>query len=127
MDTSPYRAYSCNYPRRGEIYFLDFKDTQGQAMRKRHPALIVQNNTANRYSGVILVAPLTTNLKVANLPVGVMVEPPEGGLKKRSVIHCGQIHTIDRDEFTPDRLTGQLSLATMQKVDRALKTSLSLL
>ena len=116
-----------NYPRRGQIYFLGFKDTEGQAMRESHPVLVVQNNTANRYSGVILVAPLTSNLRVAELPVGVLIEPPEGGVKKSSAIHCGQIHTVDRDEFTPERLLGQISLSTIQKVDRALKISLGLL
>ena len=114
------------HPQRGEIYFLDFKDAQGRAMRDNHPALVVQNNTANRHSGLIIVVPLTTNLKVTHLPVGVAVDPPDGGLKKRSAVHCGQIHTIDREEFTPERLCGRLSPTTMQEVDNALKTSLDL-
>lgn len=96
-------------------------------MRESHPALVVQNNTANRYSGVILVVPLTSNLKVADLPVGVLMEPPEGGVKKSSAIHCGQIHTINRNEFTPGILLGQVSPLTIQKVDKALKISLGLL
>lgn len=115
-----------NYPKRGEIYFLDFKDSQGHVIRNRHPALVVQNNIANRYSGVIIVVPLTTNLKVAQLPVGVGIEPPDGGLKKRSVVHCGQIHTVEREKFTPECLCGNLSPITMQKVNRALKISLDL-
>ena len=114
------------YPQRGEIYFLDFKDTRGQVMRDRHPALVVQNNTANRYSGVIIVVPLTTNLKVAQLPVGVAVDPPEGGLRKRSAVHCGQIHTVDRKEFIPEHLCGHLSPTAMEKIDKALKISLDL-
>jgi len=116
-----------NYPRRGQIYFIDFKDTEGRAIREPHPALVVQNNTANRHSGVILVVPLTSNLRVAELPVGVLIGPPEGGLKKTSVIHCGQIHTVDRSEFTPERLAGQISPLSIQKVERALRISLGLL
>ena len=114
------------YPQRGEIYFLDFKDAQGQVMRDRHPALVVQNNTANRYSGVIVVVPLTTNLKVAQLPVGVTVDPPEGGLRKRSAVHCGQVHTIDRQEFVPERLCGHLFPTTMEEINKALKVSFDL-
>lgn len=117
---------STTHPQRGEIYFLDFKDSEGRAMKDKHPALVVQNNTANRYSGVILVVPLTGNMRVADLPVGVEVTPPESGLTKRGVIHCGQIHTIDREEFTPERLSGRLSPAVMQKVDKALKISFDL-
>lgn len=117
---------TANYPQRGEIYFLDFKSARGRAMRDRHPALVIQNNTANRYSGVIIVVPLTTNLKVAQLPVGVAVEPSEGGLKRQSVIHCGQIHSVDREEFIPERFSGHLSPIAMQKVNNALKISLDL-
>lgn len=117
---------TANYPQRGEIYFLGFKGTRGRAMRDRHPALVVQNNTANRYSGVILVVPLTTNLKVAQLPVGVAIDPPDGGLKRKSAVHCGQVHTVDREEFAHENLLGQLSPATMQEIDKALRISLDL-
>lgn len=117
---------TANYPQRGQVYFLDFKGARGRTMRDRHPALVIQNNTANRYSGIIMIVPLTTNLKVAQLPVGVAVEPPEGGLKRQSAIHCGQIHSVDREEFTPERLSGHLSPVTIQKVNKALKISLDL-
>lgn len=115
-----------NHPQRGQVYFLDFKAGRGRAMKDRHPALVVQNNTANRYSGVIIVVPLTTNLKVARLPIGVRLDPPDGGLKRQSVAHCGQIHTVDREEFVPERLSGHLSPVTMQEVNKALKVSLDL-
>jgi len=114
------------YPLRGEVYFLPFESTKGQSMHGRHPALVVQNNKANRYSGVIIVVPITTNLKVAQLPVGVKVEPPDGGLDRPSVVHCGQIHTVDRNEFSPERRRGVLSSITMRAVDKALKISLDL-
>lgn len=114
------------FPQRGEIYFLSFSETTGKAMHGEHPALVVQNNKANRYSGVILVVPLTTNLRVADLPVGVLVKPSEGGLARESVIHCGQIHTVDREEFSPEKCAGQLTPATMGKVNQALKISLDL-
>jgi len=95
-------------------------------MRYRHPALVVQNDKANRYSGVIIVVPVTSNLKVAQLPVGVRIDPPEGGLSKPSVIHCGHIYTVDKEEFTPERLSGVISPITMIDVDKALKVSLAL-
>lgn len=116
-----------NFPQRGEIYFLGFKDTEGRAMRDKHPALVIQNNKANRYSGVIIVVPLTTNPKVAELPVGVLVEPHDGGLKRRSVVHCGQIHTVDREEFVRESFCGRLLPTTMEKVNQALKNSLNLI
>jgi mRNA interferase MazF len=113
-------------PKRGEIYYLDFEEGRGRTMRDRHPALVIQNNIANRYSGVIIVVPLTTNLKVAELPVGIIVDPPEGGLRKRSVVHCGHIYSSDRQAFTRDCFSGHLSPTKMQEVNKALRISLDL-
>ena len=96
-------------------------------MHGQHPALVVQNNKNNRYSGVIIVVPITTNLRVADLPVGVKIEPPEGGLAKPSAIHCGQIHTVDKSEFTADRLSGVISVEKMLEVNEALQISLELI
>lgn len=115
-----------NYPQRGEVYFLPFAQSQGLQMRGRHPALVIQNNKANRHSGVIIVVPITSNLKVADLPVGVKIIPSERGLDKPSVIHCGHIYTVDKAEFTRERLVGQISVEKMLKVDEALKISLEL-
>lgn len=114
------------YPRKGEIYFLSFEGSKGRAMKYRHPVLVIQHNVANRHSGVILVVPLTTNLKVAELPIGILIEPPEGGLKRKSVVHCGQIHTVDKENFTSENLAGHLSVEILHQVDQALKTSLGL-
>jgi mRNA-degrading endonuclease toxin of MazEF toxin-antitoxin module len=52
--------------------------------------------------------------------------PPRGDLTRESVIHCGQIHTVDRAEFNPERCAGQLTPSTMEKVNHALKISLDL-
>ena len=70
---------------------------------------------------------ITGTLKVADLPVGVKIMPPEGGLTKPSVIHCGQIYSVDKSEFTPDRLSGTISVEKMLEVDEALKISLELI
>lgn len=116
-----------NYPQRGEVYFLPFAKSQGAEMKGRHPALVVQNNKANRYRGVIIIVPITSNLRVADLPVGIKLMPREGGLDKPSAVHCGHIYTLDRSEFTKDRLAGQISVEKMLEVDEALKISLELI
>lgn len=115
-----------DYPQRGDVYFLPSAQVQGAQMKGSHPALVVQNNKANRYSGVIIVVPLTSNLKVADLPVGILVEPPEGGLRKSSVIHCGHIYTVDKSEFTKERFSGKISISKMLEVSQALRLSLEL-
>jgi mRNA-degrading endonuclease toxin of MazEF toxin-antitoxin module len=116
-----------NYPQRGEVYFLPFANSHGSEMQSKHPALVVQNNKANHFSGLIIVVPITGTLKVAELPVGVKIMPPEGGLSKPSVIHCGHIYTVDKTCFTNERFSGRVSVEKMLEVNKALKISLELI
>jgi len=111
-------------PKRGEIYFLDFSPSKGREMKGPHPAVIVQNDVSNRVSGLTIVAAITSNLKVAELPVGVLITPEESGLSYKSVIHLGQIYTIDKERLK--NFVGTLSKNKMLVVDRAIETSLGL-
>jgi len=61
-------------PKRGEIYYLNFSPSFGAEMKGDHPALIIQNDIGNQASALTIVAAITSNLKVASLPVGVVVE-----------------------------------------------------
>lgn len=111
-------------PKRSEIYFLDFSPSKGREMKGPHPALIIQNDVANKVSGLTIVAAITSNLKVAELPVGVLITPEESGLPHKSVVHLGQIYTIDKERL--GNLVGTLSTQKMSEIDRAIKISLGL-
>lgn len=79
--------------RRGEVYWLDFAPATGQEMTGMPPCVVVQNDVGNQHSGLTVVVAITSNLRVAALPVGVLLKAGEGGLKRDSVIHCGHIYT----------------------------------
>ncbi|OGW51817.1 MAG: hypothetical protein A2Y81_01210 [Nitrospirae bacterium RBG_13_43_8] len=111
-------------PGRGEIYFLDFSPSKGREMKGPHPALVIQNNVGNKVSDLTIVAAITSNLKVADLPVGVLITPEESGLPQKSVVHLGQIYTIDKERL--QNLSGMLSERKMLEVDRAIEISLGL-
>jgi len=111
-------------PRRGEVYWLDFAPATGQEMTGMHPCVVVQNDVGNQYSGLTIVAAVTSNLRVAALPVGVLVKAGEGGLKRDSVVHCGHIYTVDKARLA--QCGGRLSAARMTEIDRALARSLEL-
>jgi mRNA interferase MazF len=111
-------------PRRGEIYWLDFSPAAGVEMRDPHPALIVQNDVGNQASAATIVLAITSNLRVAQLPVGVHIEPHESGLPRPSVVHAGHVYTVDKARL--GQRVGRLSAAKMQQVDIALQTSLGL-
>jgi len=111
-------------PKRGEIYFLNFSPKLHKEMKGIHPALVIQNDIGNQASQLTIVAAITSTLKVAKLPVGVFVAPEESGLKHKSVVHLGQIYTIDKMHLL--NLVGSLSTSKMEKVDTAIQISLGL-
>ncbi len=111
-------------PQRGEIYWLDFSPATGVEMRDPHPALVVQNDVGNRASAATIVVAITSNLRVAKLPVGVQIEPQESGLPRPSVVHAGHIYTVDKARL--GRRVGRLSAAKMEEVELALQVSLGL-
>ena len=112
-------------PRRGEVYLVAFDPTLGAEIRKTRPALILQNDIANRASPITIVAALTTKFDQELYPTEVLVRAPEGGLDADSVVLLNQIRSVDRRRLA-QRL-GRLTPQTMRLVDRALLRSLGLI
>lgn len=52
-----------NYPKKGEIYWVDLDPTRGSETQKKRPALIVSSNKFNEHSNVVTVAPITSKVK----------------------------------------------------------------
>ena len=48
------------FPRRGEVYLVNFDPTVGAEIRKTRPALIVQNDTGNRFSDTTIIAAMSS-------------------------------------------------------------------
>ena len=61
---------------------------------------------------------------MAELPVGIIITPEESGLSHKSVIHLGQIYTIDKERL--ENIVGMLSKIKMLEVDKAIEISLGL-
>jgi mRNA interferase MazF len=111
-------------PKRGEIYFLDFSPSKGKEMKGAYPALVIQNDVGNRVGSLTIVAAITSNLKVAELPVGVLIKTKESGLPRESAVHLGQIYTVDKERL--QNLVGMLPEHMMAEVDKAIGISLGL-
>ncbi len=113
------------FPRRGEIYLVDFDPGRGHEIQKTQPAVIIQNDIGNRHSPVTIVAAVTSKLSPTPYPVEVGVTPNKGnGLTLPSAINLGQIRSVDRGRLV--KRIGALDVATMRQVDDALKISLGL-
>jgi len=96
----------------------------GSEQGKTRPVLIIQNDIANQYSPVVIVAALTTTTTSEDYPCEVGVLAPEGGLRNDSTILLNQARTIDKRRLI--KHWGKLQDTTLERVDEALKISLGL-
>jgi mRNA interferase MazF len=111
-------------PRRGDVYLVSFDPTLGAEIKKTRPALVWQNDIANRFSPITIVAAITSQMDSTLYPTEVPIRTAEGGLDVDSVVLLNQIRSIDRQRLI--RRLGRVSSDTMAKVDRAVILSLGL-
>lgn len=104
---------------------MNFDPTIGAEIKKTRPALIVQNDIANRHSPVTIVAAITSRFDEPLYPTEILIKAPEGGLAVDSVVLLNQIRSIDRQRLV--KRLGALKTETLQKVDLAIKISFSLI
>ena len=113
------------FPRRGEVFLVNFDPTVGTEIRKTRPALILQNDVSNEYSPITIAAAITSRFDDELYPIEVLLHPPEGGLTKPSVVLLNQIHSIDKQRLI--KRLGVPHQTTMKKINIALQISLGLI
>lgn len=111
-------------PKRGDVYLVSFDPTRGTEIKKTRPALVVQNDIANRHSPITIVAAITSQLAEPFYPTEVLIKPPEGGLSSDSVVLLNQVRSIDKRRLI--KRLGAAKPETMDRVDRAIQISLGL-
>lgn len=116
---------SVNYPRRGEVYLVNFDPVIGAEIRKTRPALILQNDIANRHSPLTIVAAITSQFEEPLYPTEVLLKAGEGGTTKDSVILLNQIRSVDKRRLV--RRLGTIRSESMRRADRSLQISLGLI
>jgi mRNA interferase MazF len=107
------------------VYLVSFDPAVGSEIQKTRPALILQNDIANRHSPITIVAAITSQFDEPLYPTEVLITPPEGGLTAPSVVLLNQIRSIDRRRLV--RRLGTVSQATLARVNRAIAVSLGLI
>ena len=65
------------FPKRGEIYLVNFDPPVGSEIQKTRPALILQNNISNQYSPITIVAAITSQFDSETYPTEVLINPPK--------------------------------------------------
>lgn len=112
-------------PRRGEVFLVNFDPTIGAEIKKIRPALVIQNDRANRLSPITIVAAITSKFDDRLYPTEVRIQAGEGGLKEESVVVLDQIRSIDQQRII--KKLGKVSEITLKRTDYAIKVSLGLI
>ena len=112
------------FPKRGEVYYVNFDPTIGVEIKKTRPALIIQNDVGNMHSQATIVAAITSTVR-EGFPYEAFLKAGEGGLKKDSIVLLNQIRTIDKKRL--GKRISILSSEAMEKIDNAIKISIGLI
>ncbi len=108
--------------KRGEIYWVEWSPGRGSEQVGMRPALVIQNDTGNKFSPTTIVAALTTFDK--SYPFLVKVSPEESSIPKESRVNLSAILTLDKARLVSK--CGELGKHKMAEVNDAIKISLGL-
>lgn len=110
---------------RGSIWWTDLGSPVGSGPGYRRPVLVIQSDEFNKSKiNTVIVAVITSNLRLAKAPGNVLIKKEESGLEKDSVINMSQIITIDKEMLT--ELVGTVGKRYLKKIENGIKLVLSL-
>ena len=84
-----------------DIYYANLsKNTVDSEQGGIRPVIIVQNNIGNNFSPTVIVLPMTSEIKKANMPTHCIIHRSEkNGLKVDSMVLAEQIRVIDKSRL----------------------------
>jgi mRNA interferase MazF len=109
---------------RGDIFLANLNPSRGSEQAGIRPVVLVQRNTIGRFTRTVVVIPLTSNLRRAQIPGTVMIPAGQGGLTQDSVALCHQVVVLDNDRFI--RKVGELPKPYLETLRQALIYTLAL-
>ena len=110
---------------RGEIWWAHLPNPTGSESGYRRPVIIIQDDTFNQSRiGTVIVAAITSNIRLAEAPGNVLLPREASGLAKDSVVNVSQILTIHKT-FLTER-AGALPTHLQEDVDEGLRKVLYL-
>ena len=106
--------------KRGEVWWVNLEPSVGGEIRKKHPAVIISNDAANKHLNRVQVVPLTSKVeRVYPSEAVVMVND------RQSKAMTDQLTTVSKQRLI--NRAGRLTHADMRKVEHVVKVQLGLL
>lgn len=110
---------------RGDIWWASLRPPTGSEPGYRRPVLIIQTDDFNKSRiNTVVVAILTSNLRLQTAPGNVFLTKLSIGLTKDSVVNVSQVVTLDKS-FLTERIS-TISADKMADVDDGLRLVLNL-
>lgn len=110
---------------RGDIWWVDFGIPFGSEPGYKRPVVILQDDSFNKSKiNTVIIAPITTNLLLAEAPGNVLLEKAESKLKKDSVVVVSQITAIDKERLIEKE--NKLSQSVMAEIESGMLLVLGL-
>jgi mRNA interferase MazF len=110
---------------RGEIWWASMSEPKGSEPGFRRPVLVVQSDPFNKSAiRTVVVAALTSNVRLAEAPGNVRLTRRTSGLSRESVVNVSQLYTVDRDVLS--ERVGRVPAEALRKVEAGLRLVLGL-
>jgi len=110
---------------RGEIWWSELPEPVGSGPGYDRAVLIIQSEFFNESAiKTVIVAIITTNMDLAEMPGNISLTKRVSGLPKISVVNLTQLFTIDKRLLK--EYVGSLPAKKIEQVDLSLKFVLSL-
>ncbi len=110
---------------RGDIWWATLSAPTGASPGYRRPVFIIQSNDFNRSEiATVIVAVITSNVRLAHAPGNVFIPRKVSQLPKASVINISQLITLDKQCLT--ERVGTLPHAYIAQVEAGLRLVLLL-
>ena len=111
--------------RRGQLYRLDLGQPRGSSPGFQRPGIVIQDNDLSRTNlNTVVVALVTTNLRLAKMDGNVLLTPKRNGVDRLSVVNVTRLFTVDKADLVD--LIGAVTRSEMELIDRGLRFVLSL-
>ncbi len=109
--------------RQGELWMADMEPVKGSEQGKKRPVVIISGNTMNTHFPVVVICPLTSNMKNYMGCVAIR-KSKTNGLSTDSEIITFQVRTLSKERLS--KKIGSISNEELQVVLDGLNDILSL-